>query len=275
MSVVIADSGSTGTDWAWLQNGKVPVRLKTAGLNPHFTTDEDCQRIAGIALQAWGGVEEVHFYGSGCGGVHTVGQVKAWLQTCFPQARLNVQNDLYGAAYACWGEDAGLIAILGTGANRAYYDGNQLVMGPPSLGYVLGDEGSGNHLGRLLLRAYFRKQLSPETSRALEAEYEVERETVLVQLYQKPNPSAYLASFAPFLAEHRHRPDIQALLNLAFGKFVDSALRPMLELSSRVALVGSIAHHFEPELRRALEKERMELDSVLAQPMDALIERHG
>ena len=277
MSIVLADCGSTSTGWAWLPPGQPAQRAKTQGLNPHFTTLEVFETSTREAFADWdcAGVTAVHFFGAGIGGPDTQATVEGWLSQAFPNAQLHVANDLLGAARAGWGRDAGIICILGTGANRAYFDGEQLHHGPPSLGYILGDEGSGGHLGKLLLRAHFRGHLHPETSQALEAYANVEREHVLAQLFQAPHPNRYLASFARFMTDHQDRPDVVALLNQAFGAFAATALRPLRERSAQVALVGSVAYHFEPHLRRAIAAERMELVRVVRDPIEPLIAFHA
>ena len=201
--------------------------------------------------------------------------MEGWLSASFPHATLHVSNDLLGAARAGLGKNSGIICILGTGANRAYFDGESLHSGPPSLGYILGDEGSGGHLGKLLLRAYFRDQLNPDRSAALEAYANVDREHVLAQLFQAPHPNRYLASFARFMADHQDCPDIASLLNQAFGAFAVTALRPLRDRSKQVVVVGSVAYHFEPYLRRAIAGEHMELVRVVRDPIESLISYHA
>ena len=157
--VLIADSGSTKTHWRFL-NGDHIEQHETVGLHPRFIDEEVVKSVLKPLAERYNHVNKLYFYGTGCAeGSSGQAFLQTQLQNYFKTAKVYIHSDLLGAAHACYGSAAGLIGVLGTGANTAYYDGTILQQIVPSLGYLLGDEGSGAHLGRLLLSAGLRDEL--------------------------------------------------------------------------------------------------------------------
>src|SRR5688572_15118218 len=71
MYVLIADSGSTKTDWTLIQGPKIITQVKTIGFNPYFQTRDEISLEIRINLkpkiaQYIKEISEVHFYGAGC-----------------------------------------------------------------------------------------------------------------------------------------------------------------------------------------------------------------
>lgn len=263
--VLIADSGSTKTHWRLLDGNRIG-QFETQGLHPRFVGENEYESILKPLSASCGAVKEIHFYGAGC----TEGSegsliIKQQLQFYFKEAVVHVYSDLLAAAHACYGEASGMIGILGTGANTAFYHKGVLEQKVPSLGYVLGDEGSGAHLGKLLLSATMRGDLTA----GLLQKMRLDKEDVLGKVYQMDYPNKYLASFGPFLFRNRIEPEIAALLQEAFGLFVDRYVSPYGE-EQTLSVVGSIGYYFRTELQQSLRDRGHHLGQVLEHPIAAL-----
>ena len=279
MHQLLADSGSTKTDWQLLTDGQPTDRLTTRGLSPLHLSAKEIGRTVGEEVLPWltkgTTPAAIYFYGSGCADALRIGMVRDALAAHFPTSVLHVSNDLQAAARAACGHTAGVVCILGTGSNSCRYDGHRITDQVPSLGYVLGDEGSGAHLGSLLLRAYFYRQLDTTLARAVERHLPGGKSELLTRVYQAPAASAFLAGFAPILAEHRSHAEARALIRAAFQQFCREILAGYGELDTTpVHFVGSVASVFEPELRAVLREEGFTVGNILQKPMEGLIRYH-
>lgn len=263
---LIADSGSTKTSWRLLDNGQITA-FETQGLNPFFIDERALvETLQSLPLEP-SSIKQLHFYGAGC--LAKEEWMLEQLQKYFKVASVKVSSDLLAAAHATLGLKAGLIGILGTGSNLAYYDGVNLIQKIPSLGYILGDEGSGNHLGRLLLGASFRGELEEGLVRKIK----VSREEVLKQLKESKTPNRYLASFAPFLFRNRTHPQVSKLIQKSFDEWIKAYVLPYTE-SKELHLVGSIAYYFHAELRAVAQKHGIQIGQILENPIAALSHYH-
>lgn len=262
--ILLADSGSTKTSWRLLDGANIS-QFETVGLNPYFTDAKEVQCVLqGLDFSAEK-VQEVFFYGAGCGASDTVKWLTTQLQNHFSEARVHVASDLLAAAHATLGKQKGLVGILGTGSNLGFFDGEILSVKVPSLGYVLGDEGSGNYLGRLLLSAFLRGELDEELSEKIK----VSREEVLENIHQKPYPNRYLASFAPFVFRNRKHSQIAAIIQQNFTDWIERYALSYSE-TKELAVVGSIAFYFSTELRQVAQKHGYYISQVLENPIAAL-----
>ena len=263
--ILIADSGSTKTHWRLLDGDNIKQH-ETIGLHPSFIDERVVKSVISPLAERYPNVNEVFFYGSGCA-ESSPGQtfLQTELQICFQSAKVYVNSDLLGAAKACYGNTSGLIGILGTGANTAYYDGTILQQKVPSLGYLLGDEGSGAHLGRLLLSAGLRDALPTNLLRKLK----LDKELILEKVYKGSSPNSFLASFGPFLFRNRMVPEVSALLQESFGLYVDRYVNLYGE-GQTLSVVGSIGYYFRTELLESLRSRGHFLGQVLEHPIAAL-----
>lgn len=276
--LLLADSGSSKTDWVWLNNGKIVARFQSVGLNPYFLTSDRISEEIRKALPA--GLdcslpELVHFFGSGCSSTVRQVDVQEALRGVFPYAQVRVDSDLLGAARALFGGKPGLAAILGTGSNVCLYDGQHLVAGIRSLGYLFGDWGSGAVIGKELVTCWLRGVMPPALSSGFEAWHGLSFEQVLEGSYRNDRPSKFLASFVPFLSQHLDDPWVVARLRVAFDDFFsemvatlpDSTLYPF-------GAVGSVAFHFQDFLMEAALKAGFSPIRVLATPIDGLVSNY-
>jgi N-acetylglucosamine kinase-like BadF-type ATPase len=272
---IIADSGSTKTDWFIGRSATEGTHLASPGLNPFFHTENDIlhtveETFAAVLTDSPDNVEEIYFYGSGCT-PEMAPVVRNALARKFTRADIHVESDLLGAARALCGHEEGIACILGTGSNSCHFDGEAIVSQVSPLGFILGDEGSGAVLGRRLIGDVLKEQLPASVSEDFMQTYGLTRANILYNVYKQPNPNRFLAGFAPFLAKHRAVEEVHALLVSAFGDFFRRNVRkyPYPRLSAH--LVGSIAHHFRPEIEEAARQEGIRLGRTLKSPIEGLI----
>ena len=222
MNILIADSGSTKTDWCVAEDGKILRRIKAGGINPVFLSDEElCDATRDVARQVEDiRPEAIHFYGAGCIPTQAERVIRA-LRQAFPAAdRVEVASDMLGAARALCGRQAGIACILGTGSNSCSYDGENIVANVSPLGFILGDEGSGAVLGKLLVGSLLKNQLAPGLKEEFLERYALTPADIIERVYRRPLPNRFLASLSPFLAEHLEDEGIHRLVLDAFRDFL-------------------------------------------------------
>ena len=277
--ILICDSGSTKADWVLLDSTAAPRRVETIGLQPFFLSAEQIAaeiRAHVSPLMLGYAPTDIHFYGSGCSDVRTKDIVERGIRRCFPRenVRIFVDHDLLGAAHATCGTEAGVVGILGTGSNSCLFDGERITDNVPSLGYLLGDEGSGTYLGRLLLRACFYRELPPHLTEKILQNLPGGRSELLENIYHRPRANAYLARFTYQLAELRHHLEIDALIERGLDDFV---VRHLLKYEGArrlpVHFVGSIASVFEENLRSVLLRHELQMGRIVSKPIEGLVER--
>lgn len=278
--ILIADSGSTKTDWAFVNqsNGNYQS-VQSAGINPFYQTTEEIipvlqsEVVPGIV----GDIQEIHFYGAGCADEKSSMPVTNALKRCFPSANIvEVASDMLGAARGLCGHEAGLACILGTGANNAFFDGSGITHSIGSLGFWLGDEGSGSYLGKTLVVHYLQNELPADLHARFVEQYPgLDRLTVLDHAYKKPYPNRYFASYSKFIAENRAHEFMQALLGNAFGLFVKKyVLKHANAAQYPVHFTGSIAYYYQDILRTVLENSGLKPGRILKSPLEGLIGYH-
>lgn len=266
--ILIADSGSTKTDWGV---------VTTQGINPFHMSQETIREILNQELMPHlhpDEIESVFFYGSGVR-PELEAMMEALLSETFPQATtVEAHSDLLGAARALCGRDCGIAAILGTGANSCLYDGERIVDNTPAMGYILGDEGSGAVLGKLFVHHLYKGLLSKEIVSDFEEETGLSMATIIDRVYRQPLPNRFLASLSEYI--HRHL-DVATLRELVISNFEDF-FRCNVEAYQRTDLpvhfVGSIAWYYQDELREAAARTGYSIGTVLRNPMEGLRKYH-
>ena len=276
--ILIADSGSTKTDWRLIDPAKHHVsQARTPGINPFFqTADEILAQLKGSLLpQINHSVEAVFFYGAGCAGTGSA-VVRTALQAAFAGAAIEVESDMLGAARGACGREAGIACILGTGANNALYDGANVVASVPSLGFWLGDEGSGGYLGKTIVVNYLHRDLPPELSAAFERRFTaLDRTEVLENAYHKPFPNRYFASFSKFLFDNRAHPYVYKLIYDSFALFLKKYVcKHPQHQTLPVSFVGSVAFYYSDILRHIATDAGISVKNILETPIAGLTLYH-
>ncbi len=272
--ILIADAGSTKTDWLFQSKQQEIIRFKSSGLNPVIISASEIDQRLSVVFKDFSKipeVEKVHFFGAGCWNASSCNIIQNALQKYFPNAAIEVASDILGAVRASCGNQPGIVCILGTGSNTCLFDGEQIQKGVPSLGYILGDEGSGMYLGKQLIKHYFYQELPTDLHKKFTNSYHLDKETLIQKVYKEKGANQYLASFVPFMSIHKQHAFIQDLLKAAFNQFIERHLLKYTECKVLpIHFIGSIAFHFKAELTACLKERKLEVGRILKQPIEAL-----
>ena len=276
--ILIADSGSTKTDWAVVDNGRQVVAMSTQGINPFH---QDAENIATVIeeelLPKMGNIEPegIFFYGSGCR-EDKVEMMCGILGKAFPQcARIEAQGDLLAAARAVCGEREGIACIMGTGANSCLYDGNRVVENTPPLGYILGDEGSGAVLGKLFVNALFKGQLPSELKDEWLEETGLSLNIIINKVYREPLANRFLASTSRFIHQHLSVEPLERMVVYNFREHFRRNVNQYGRKDLTVGAIGSVAYYYREQLQKAATVEGYTLGKVMRSPMDGLVRYHS
>lgn len=276
--IVIGVSGSTKCDWVILRESSRLASFSTRGINPLF---HDAEEIASILtssadlLRYAREVTAVFIYSAGCSNKSRQQVVVQALYSLFPRAHHYVNHDIVASALAVYDGTPSITAILGTGANACYFDGDIVRQEVPALDYILGDEGGGAWYGRKLLTAFLYKQLPQDLQNAFQDRYGLTVDVILEHVYMKPYANVYLASFMSFLQDHAEHPYILDLLHQGMGTFMDiyiTSLPKYQELKTH--FTGSVAAHFQDILREEAEKRAIRTGSIIKEPIEQLVAYH-
>lgn len=276
--ILLADSGSTKTDWGLVENGKLVKRLRTSGMNPFQMSEEAItEEIKTHLVPELPGtvLDEVHFYGAGCTKEKQPIVERALCANLTINGECEVASDMLGAARGICGHKPGIACILGTGSNSCSYDGKNLVKNVSPLGFILGDEGSGAVLGKLLVGDVLKNQMPEAITKRFFEKYKLTSAEIIDRVYRQPKPNTFLASFVPFLEENIDEPKIYNLVKESFRSFLR---RNVMQYDGwqtlPIGFNGSIAKIYKKPLLEALEEEGMHLGRIIQAPMEAMVEYH-
>lgn len=277
--ILIADSGSTKADWFLIDKNLEKVdEISSRGFNPLFhdenfilTELHDRIRLKKVAEE----VSKVFFYGASCSSEERCAVLVEAFSNFFTNADVHIGHDLLAAVYATTPNEPGLVGILGTGSNACFYDGKSIHRDRPSLGFVLGDEGSGAYFGKQLLRKYLYGQMPERLAQDLTEAYELTKDRILENVYMKSSPNVYLASFARFLSDHREEDFVRNLIFEGLSSFVETHLCIYSDYKNYKAnFIGSIAFFYEDILRDVCKEKELEIGHILQRPIEKLAEYH-
>ncbi|MEP7167851.1 MAG: N-acetylglucosamine kinase [Bacteroidota bacterium] len=273
--LLVADSGSTKADWLLAENNKVIDSFTSMGFNPFFhnaeTVYKELSKNKPIKKYA-SKIKEVKFFGAGCSSPQRNKIIAQGLKQVFPNAKILVDHDMLGAALAACNNKTGLVCILGTGSNIAYYDGKKLSETRHGLGYVLGDESSGSYYGKKLL-AYFNYEVMPaDLRKAFFAKYKMNKEKMIKHVYQLPDPNVYLASFAKFLSDYKNNSWIKQLVYKGMTDFFETNICAYPKYKTApVHFIGSIAWFFKDTLQKVADENGFKVGKIIVKPIDELM----
>ena len=224
-AILLADSGSTKTDWALLGGDGQAMEFQTAGINPFYQSEEDIRLAMREVLPFVDGacLGKVYFYGAGCAFPEKIRMVESAVAGVL-QVPCEVHSDLLAAARALCGHRPGIACILGTGSNSCLWDGERMLQNVSPLGFILGDEGSGAYLGKRLVGDLLKGQTPSHLRDAFLARYELTPGDIIDRVYRQPFPNRFLASLSPFIAEHRDEPCMRRIVLESFRAFLTRRL---------------------------------------------------
>lgn len=276
--MLIADSGSTKTDWCVILDNTPIKRIGTKGLNPFFQSEEEIQQELTRSLLPQlpeGTIDSVYFYGAGCTPEKAPTLRRAIADSLPVVGNIKAYSDMLAAARGLCGREAGITCILGTGSNSCFYDGKEIVNHISPLGFILGDEGSGAVLGKLLVGDILKNQLSPAIKEVFLKQFDLTVPEIIDRVYRQPFPNRFLASLSPFIAQHLEEPGIRQLV---LGSFIAFLRRNVMQYDYTqypAHFIGSVAHCYKEILQEAAQETGIRIGKILQSPMEGLIQYHS
>lgn len=277
-TILIAEAGSSKTNWSLLFDGadKV-VRADSNGINPLHDSEnsirENLQKISDELKPEK--IDQIIFYGAGCAFEEINRKLASQLSDFFNCREVEVESDMMAAARALFGSGDGIACILGTGSNSCNFSRGKITEKIPSLGYILGDEGSGVALGKALLNAVFKLQLPKDILDKFHSEYYLTTEELIKKVYTYSKPAAFLASFSPFLYKHRENEAIRTLLRNEFESFFLKMVLPYKDCRNKnIGMVGSVAFHYKEIILETALHLNLKISSILKKPIEELEKFH-
>jgi len=285
---LIIDAGSTKMGWILMEGHEVKAHFVTKGFNPNYSPIQDLENLlvetrliaspmedndAPISRRdKSASLQTIYYYGTGCGSEQNCQIIKEVFLNHFPHAEIHVTHDMMAACHAVLGHEKGIACILGTGSNSCLYDGENITEKAVSLGYMVGDEGSGMHIGKEVVRAYFYGFMPEDLRQQFDAEYHLEQKDFIQNLYHSGQPSKYLATFAKFAGGHQAHPFIKQLVKGCFKAFVEAFVLRYSECKLlKISFIGSISFHFKDILKETLVDYGLTLGEVMSSPAEGLI----
>lgn len=277
-SLLLVESGSTKTDWCLLRKGKKTVSVKTNGINPHLQKTADIQQLLETEL-AWNlekyPVDAVAYYGAGASSITKQKELTDILRSYFGTKNIDVQCDMMAAARAMCGDDKGIVCILGTGSNSCYYNGKKIQERQASLGYIAGDEGSGNYMGKRVLQYYAYKTFDTELMMAFEQHFGNDIAGMVSKLYSEPFPNRYLAKFVQLLKENRGHFMVENIIEDCLNEFFyHHIVKYRQSLKYPIHFTGSVACEFEDVILSLCDQYELEPGKIEKSPIDGLVKYH-
>jgi len=276
--ILIADSGSTKTDWILIENKIIKSIFTSIGLNPYFISSNEIAEHLKKSIPTTINLEQIkniYFYGAGCSTKEKSVIVETGLKTTFINSEFLINTDLLASARALFGNNSGIIGILGTGSNSGYYDGNIIMNNIPGYGYILGDEGSGAVLGMEFIKAYLHNELPLNIKEIFFNYYNLSVSDILDNVYKKPLPNRFFASFGKFLHSNLDNEYISKLVKDCFDKFFDKYICKYNNYKNYpIKFSGSIAYNFKQILYLAASDRNLIIDEIIEHPISRLAKYH-
>ncbi len=280
MYTLIADSGSTKTDWVLLNGSNIVKEIKTIGFNPYFQSkDQICLEVLSNLKphldEFLGKIDALYYYGAGCSTSENCVLIETSLSITLSIKKIFVAHDLLAAARALCKKDWGIACILGTGSNSCLFNGKHILENVPSVGYLWGDHGSGAQIGKFLVKEYFEGNMPKEILLAFENEG-YNREEILNHAYKESMPSRYLANINSFVSKHKDHAFINELLLNCFDTFFVQQVKKYSDSKKyKVHTVGSIGFYYKDLFAQAADKNGYKMGNVIRSPIEGLIDYHS
>ncbi len=277
-SILVVESGSTKTDWCLLAKGKKALHFSTAGINPHLQTKENILQLLQTELR-WNKkkhhADKIVYYGAGAGSTAKQKLIAGVLKKHFGIDKIEVNGDMMAAARALCGTNKGMVSILGTGSNCCYYNGNKIAEQKPSLGFIAGDEGSGNYIGKRVLQYYAYNTFDAELKLAFEQLFGNDVQAIINKLYAEPFPNRYLAGFVKLLIDTRGHYMTENIIEDCLNDFFHHhILKYRNSWKLPLYFTGSVAYEFRDVIENLCNQYELELGTIAKSPMDGLMAYH-
>ncbi|HYK76739.1 MAG TPA: hypothetical protein VEV16_07170 [Daejeonella sp.] len=274
--IAIVYSGSSFADWKLAEKGQIVCEFKTPGINPFFNDEKHIRQILNKTIELINYAEKIrkiYFFGQGASSLERKEIVTNAFSDFFRFAKVAVHNDLQAAALATCNDQPGIVGILGSGSNAACFDGKKVKPNNYGLGYVLGDEGSANWLGRQLLKMYLNENLPEKFAEKFRKRFDLDRKQILDRIYRQRQPTLFLSSFIDFLLEQQQDDFVKQLVSRGFDLYFKTYILPLHQQNPNlpISMVGSVAANFKEWLLLSAEKNGLNISAVLKEPIYNII----
>ena len=277
--VAVVYSGSKTAFWKITQNGQVVAHCNTTGLNPCFVDPKTILQILNKKVALVNNAEnikKIYFFAAGASSADRKEELSKTLASFFKYSKIVVENDLFGAAKAACYDQPGIVGMLGSGAHCAYFDGKKPVNNNFGLGYILGDEGSSNYFGKILLKEFLSLKMPKDIETKFLLTHNLDRPQILERIYNKPQANIFLTSFFDFITQNSRHEYIRGLIDQGFEKYMETYVLPMAEKYNdrEIHVVGKVAAELEDRLRFVAERYDIKIKSIIKEPIQNLLKHY-
>ena len=274
--IAVVYSGSNYADWRLADRGRTIASFKTGGINPYFNDEKHIIQLLNKNINLIHHAEEIkriYFFGAGSFSNELKHTVHNALSAFFKFGKVTVEHDIDAAAIACCKNKSGIICICGSGSNAAWYDGRKIKPNNYGLGYILADEGSGNWLGRQLLKGFMSETLPANIMKKFEHRYDFDRKTLLEKVYRQKQPTVFLSSFTEFYIENRDDNYLKSVIIDGFNRLINTYLLPLHKQhpDAQVHFAGSVAANFQDYLYEAAAGTNLTIATIIKEPINNLL----
>jgi len=274
--IAVVYSGSNYADWRLADKGRTVASFKTSAINPYFNDEKQILQILNKNINLIHHAEEIkriYFFGAGASSDERRQIVHNALSAFFKFGKVIVEHDITAAAIACCKNSPGIISICGSGSNAAWYDGKKVLTNNYGLGYILADEGSGNWLGRQLIKGFMNETLPPNLKKKFVSKYDVDRKTLLEKVYRQKQPALFLSSFTEFYLDNQHDHYLQNVIKKGFSKLISTYLLPLSKQhpGASIHFAGTVAANFQEYLHEAASEANLQIANIIKEPINNLL----
>lgn len=274
--IAVIFSGSRYADWRLADKNRILYGFRTSGINSYIQDERYINQLLNKNTNLINNAEKIkkiYFFGAGASSKERQEKIESIFNQFFKNAKVKVNHDLLASAISTFGDDKGIIGIIGSGSNAAYYNGKKIVPNNFGLGYILADEGSTNWLGKNLLKDFLTDNLPPVIREKLLQSHNIDRKIILEKIYNTPNPNIFLTSFADFIYENHRDPYMNQSIKKGLDKYVKTYLVPLSEQypDSTFNFTGSVANNYPDQLRAAAEDNHILVNEIIQEPVQNLV----
>src|ERR1700744_3768360 len=274
--IAVVYSGSNYADWRLADKGRTIATFKTSAINPYFNDEKSILQLLNKNINLIHHAEEIkriYFFGAGASTDDLKQVIHNALSAFFKFGKVSVDHDIDAAAIAWCKNTPGIISICGSGSNAAWYDGRKVKPNNYGLGYILADEGSGNWLGKQLLKAFMNETLPPNIRKKFDHKYDFDRKTLLEKIYRQKQPALFLSSFTDFYLENKDDNYLKNVIITGFNRLINTYLVPLYKQhpDAQVHFAGSVAANFQDYLYEATANTKLTIATIIKEPINNLL----
>lgn len=274
--IAVVYSGSHYAHWRLADKERTVASFRTNGINPYFNDQKSVLQLLGKNINLIHHAEEIkriYFFGAGTSTPEFTRTIHDAFTAFFINSKVTVQHDIAGAAIACCKNTPGIVTICGSGSNAAWYDGKKIKPNNYGLGYILADEGSGNWLGRQLIKGFMDETMPENLRKKFVKKYEADRGNLLEKVYRQKQPALFLSSFNDFYLDNQQDKYLQNVIIKGFSKLFDTYLLPLHKQhpGAVVHFAGSVAANFQQYLRPVVEEAGLKVGNIIKEPINNLL----